>query len=159
MDNANDNLNTVVQTVGSIGSSSTTNNSTNVFFSWFKNPLFWVVIIFVLAFLGINIFSYLSQGTQDITNIFQPLINGITTFISKITGNFTGQVVDVSAQGAKDVINTTNTAVNTTANALDAGLTNVQNVAKGQSTSTPTQSPTPITATSTNSGVPVQNTA
>ena len=166
MDNANDNLNTVVQTlqqtVGSIDPSSTTNNSTNVFFSWFKNPLFWVVIIFLLAFLGINIFSYLSKGTQDVTNIFQPLFNTITTLINKLTGTFTGQLVDVTAEGAKDVVSATSTAVGATANAVNAGLSNVQSVAKGQTTSsttTATATPTPSTATTSNTGVPVQTTA
>lgn len=148
MDNANENVNTVIQTVGS--SLTPESESTNSFLSLFKKPLFWVFIIIFLAFLGINIFSYLSAGTQDITNILQPLFNAITSIIQNLTGNLTEQVVDVTAEGAKEVVNATDTVIHDTATTVTSGLSDVQSVTKGQ--------PSPSTPTTTNPGVPVQNT-
>ena len=99
--------------------SSTSSSSGNGFFgSLFSVSITtWIIIIFVLAFLGFNIFVYLAKGTQDITNFFAPII-------SKIVGAFaivTGQVINTTATGAKAV-------VNTTADVIDTGLTGVQNV-------------------------------
>ena len=81
----------------------------------------WLFIIFILAFLGINIFVYLAKGTQDITNIFSPILSKITSLF----GSVTGQIVDVSAEGAKGV-------VDTTANVIDTGLTAVQDITPGE---------------------------
>jgi len=81
----------------------------------------WMFIIFILAFLGINIFVYLAKGTQDITNIFSPILSKITSLF----GSVTGQIVDVSAEGAKGV-------VDTTANVIDTGLTAVQDITPGE---------------------------
>jgi hypothetical protein len=75
------------------------------------------LIIFILAFLGFNIFVYLAKGTQDVTNFFAPLLK-------KIFGGailITGEAVDVSAEGAKKV-------VSGTAGVIDAGLTAIQDI-------------------------------
>ena len=89
----------------------TTNDSSSSFFN--ISATTWIVIIFVLALLGVNIFFYLAKGTQDITNLLKPITN--------LFAGVTGQIVDVSAEGAKGV-------VNTTAGVVDKGLTTVQNV-------------------------------
>jgi hypothetical protein len=75
----------------------------------------WLIIILILSFLGFNIFVYLAKGTQDITNFFKPILDKITILI----GNITGQVVNVSAEGGKAV-------VGTSANIINQGLTDVQ---------------------------------
>jgi hypothetical protein len=75
----------------------------------------WIIIILILAFLGFNIFSYLAKGTEGITNFFGPIIAQFTSLIAIITG----QVINTTATGAKGV-------VDTTAEVLDTGLTNVQ---------------------------------
>jgi hypothetical protein len=65
--------------------------------------------------LGFNIFVYLAKGNQEITDFFAPII-------SKILGVFTmvtGQLVNTTATGGKAV-------VNTTADAIDTGLTGIQ---------------------------------
>jgi hypothetical protein len=133
--NNSDNSNNLLESLKNSVNNSAENislepSNSNSFFSWFKNisVLTWIIIIIVLAFFGINIFSYLSQGTQDITNFFSPIINSITS----VFGNLTGQVVNVSAEGAKGV-------VNTTAGVTNAGLTSIQEL-------------------STNTGTPIQNT-
>ena len=77
----------------------------------------WLIIIFILAFLGFNIFVYLAKGTQDITSFFTPLLNQIFGIFTSVTG----QTVNVSAEGAK-------TVVSGSANTINAGLTSVQNV-------------------------------
>ena len=85
----------------------------------------WLIIIFILAFLGFNIFVYLAKGTQDITSFFQPLVNQIFKIIASVTG----QTVNVSAEGAK-------TVVSGTANTINTGLSSVQNIAAPNSTTT-----------------------
>jgi hypothetical protein len=80
----------------------------------------WIIIIFVLAFIGINIFVYLAKGTQTITDFLKP----ITDIFVKLFGSVSSQIVDVSAEGAKAV-------VGTTAGTVNAGLTGVQKIATG----------------------------
>lgn len=78
----------------------------------------WIIIILIFAVLGFNIFIYFAKGTQD-----------IASFIRKLLGAFgivTGQVVDVSAEGAKGVVTATQGAVDVTAGAIKTGLTDVQ---------------------------------
>ena len=77
----------------------------------------WLLIILILAFLGFNIFIYLAKGTQEVNSFFAPLL----TKFASLFGNVTGQVVDVSAEGAKAV-------VSTTAGAVDTGLSAVQDI-------------------------------
>lgn len=121
----------------------------NGFIGYLKSVSFstWIIIILILAFLGFNIFIYLAKGTQNIANLFAPLLKSVFG----ITLATTGKVVDVSAEGAKAV-------VSGTANVIDKGLTNVQNVIpKQSSTSIPNQSisstipsPNPVENTSLN---------
>lgn len=94
----------------------------------------WLLIVLILAFLGFNIFVYLAKGTQDITNFFAPIIKKLFGTTIAVTG----QAIDVSAEGAKAV-------VSGTANAVNAGLTAVQDI-------------TPNVASSTVKSQPVQGT-
>jgi len=100
--------------------SSTSTSGISGFFTGIENINIttWLIIIFILAFLGFNIFVYLAKGTQDITSFFQPLVNKIFKIIASITG----QTVNVSAEGAK-------TVVSGTANTINTGLSSVQNIA------------------------------
>jgi hypothetical protein len=105
--------------------SSTSTSGISGFFTGIENINIttWLIIIFILAFLGFNIFVYLAKGTQDITSFFQPLVNQIFKIIASITG----QTVNVSAEGAK-------TVVSGTANTINTGLSSVQNIATPNST-------------------------
>jgi hypothetical protein len=156
MDKSNSLTNSILQSTestiptSSIDSdiSSTSGDNTGVF-GFFKsiNLTTWVLIILILCFLGFNVFVYLAKGTQDITNFFAPILQrlfGITILT-------TGKVVDVSAEGAKAV-------VNSTANIIDKGLTGVQNITPdsySSSSTLPSQS-IELTIPQTNS---VENTA
>jgi hypothetical protein len=99
--------------------SSTSSSSDGGFFDSLKNinATTWLLIILILAFLGFNIFAYLAEGTQTVTNIFGPLINKLFGTTVAITG----QAVDISAEGAKAV-------VGGTASVIESGLTAVQDV-------------------------------
>ena len=92
--------------------------------------LTWIIIILILAFLGFNIFSYLAQGTQDISNIFGPLLQKLFG----ITLSTAGQTINVAAEGGKAV-------VNTTASGVDKGLTAVQNITPNNASSSVSSKP------------------
>ena len=102
-----------------IGVSSSSDSSMSSFFDWIKEISLttWLLIILILAFLGFNIFVYLAKGTQEFNSFFAPIIQKVAS----IFGGVTGQVVDVSAEGAKAV-------VNTSADVVSTGLTGVQNI-------------------------------
>ena len=101
-------------------------NSGTGFFEGLQNmsAMTWILIILILAFLGFNIFVYLAKGTETINSVFSPIIN----LFSGIFGDTVGQVVDVSAEGAKAV-------VNTTAGVVDAGLSEVQQITPNKASS------------------------
>jgi len=111
IDNSNDYL-------GSLSS-----NDSGTFLDSIKNISLttWLIIIFILALLGINIFVYLAKGTQDISNFFGPLLQKIFGTTAAVTS----QAIDVSAEGAKAV-------VSGTAGAVNSGLTTVQNITPNQ---------------------------
>lgn len=71
----------------------------------------WLVVILVLALLGLNIFVYLAQGTETLASLLKKFLSYF--------GMATGEVVNVSAEGTK-------LAVGTTANVIDRGLTQIQ---------------------------------
>jgi hypothetical protein len=127
MDNSNSLSSSILQSSevslpsSSVASTSLSGDDSG-FFDSLKNinMTTWLIIILILAFLGFNIFVYLAKGTQDISNFFAP-------FLEKIFGTGTstvGQVVDVSAEGAKAV-------VSGAANVVNTGLTDVQNITPG----------------------------
>ena len=123
MDNSTNLSNSILQSSdsSSFGSSSSSSSDSGFFdFLTNINLTTWIVIILILAFLGFNVFVYLAKGTQDISNFFSPLL----TQLFGVTANTVGQVVDVSAEGAKAV-------VSGTANTVNTGLTAVQNVTPG----------------------------
>jgi hypothetical protein len=66
---------------------------------WFSNFDWrvWLFIIFILAFLGINIFVYLAKGTQGLADLLAP----ISQYFGGTAINATKQAVNVSATGAK----------------------------------------------------------
>jgi hypothetical protein len=74
----------------------TSTSSDNGWFSHFDWRV-WLFIIFILAFLGINIFVYLAQGTQTIADLLAP----ISSYFGGKTINATKQAINVSATGAK----------------------------------------------------------
>lgn len=50
----------------------------------------WVLLIFLLAFFGFNIFVYLAKGTEEITSIFKPFIDGVLALVAHVSSIFVG---------------------------------------------------------------------
>ena len=103
-------------------------DSSSGIFEWIKNIgiTTWIIIILVFSFLGFNIFTYLAKGTDEINYILTP----ITNLFASIVGDSSSQIVDVTAEGAKAVTNTTASVINT-------GLNSAQKVAnQGPDTNT-----------------------
>jgi len=78
----------------------------------------WIIIILLLSFLGINIFHYLAQGTQEFTDIFKPFVKVVLELFAYISS----LVVGVTAAGTKNI-------VQKTSGAIDKGLTKIENKA------------------------------
>lgn len=74
----------------------TTSSSDGGWFSHFDWRV-WLFIIFILAFMGINIFVYLAKGTQTLADLLAP----ISQYFGGTAINATKQAVNVSATGAK----------------------------------------------------------
>ena len=97
--------------------------------SFFSNITWqtWLIIILMLAFLGINVFSYLEVGTETTANIFNKFFAPILKVFGYETLETTKQTVDMSATGTKAgvdmVADTTTGAINT-----------VEDKAKGKNT-------------------------
>jgi len=89
----------------------------------------WLIIILMLAFLGINVFSYLQVGTEATAGVFNTYFAPILKVFGYETLETTKQTVDVSATGTKAgvdlVANTTTGAINT-----------IEGTAKGSTTTT-----------------------
>jgi hypothetical protein len=119
-----------------------TNNNFDTLGDSIKNisPITWLIIIFLLSFLGFNIFIYLAKGTQGVTDFFSPIVGKI----SSVFGVLTGQVVSVSAEGSKGIVSTasqgTQEIVGGTADIVNTGLSKIQEVAQPNQTSTQGQS-------------------
>ena len=83
MDSANNLSQSILQsseaTFPSASSGTVSSDGSSGFFDTLKsiNLTTWIIIFFILAFLGFNIFVYLAKGTQDITNFFTPLFQKI----------------------------------------------------------------------------------
>ena len=119
MDNSvnSNSVNSIFST--NVGSSDLGSTGESNFLSGIKNVSVttWIIIILILSFLGLNVFAYLAEGTQDITNFFSPLIKMVLGLTAKLTGS----TVYYAAGGAKDLLNASTDLV-------DAGLTGVQTV-------------------------------
>lgn len=101
-------------------------NSQGSFLDGFKNvhPTTWLIIFLIFTLLGFNIFIYLAKGSDFLANILQNLINFVTPIINNILDTFgyvTKDVVEVAAEGSKQI-------VTGTANAINAGITSIENI-------------------------------
>tara|TARA_B110000008_G_scaffold217194_1_gene216755 strand:- start:1369 stop:2322 length:954 start_codon:yes stop_codon:yes gene_type:complete len=88
------------------------NISSQTFNFDFKNVLLVILSIVVLAFLGFNIFTYLSDGTNFITKMFGPVVSST----GDVIGDATKSTVDVTSVGTKKIVDT---GSDTTKNIVD----------------------------------------
>ena len=92
-------------------------SSPSSFFEGIKEVKFttWIIIFFVLSFLGFNIFVYLAKGTQTISEIFKPVVQRL----GYLLGITTLQTINVSAKGTQSVVNATTDVINTSLNTIE----------------------------------------
>lgn len=112
----------------SIGISSTSNStSTSDTGSFFSNITWqtWVIIILILALLGLNIFTYLAKGTQEITSLLDTIFGPILKLFGFATLETTKQVIQTGAEGAK-------AGINIVAGTAVSGINKVEQVATGK---------------------------
>jgi hypothetical protein len=118
MDTANSVSNTIMNTADTPILNTDSGQGTGIFEKLQNISFFtWVIIIFMLSFLGFNVFAYLAAGTQEATGIFAPIVKSISNMIRAITG----QTIDIASEGGKGV-------VNAAANITTTGLNAVQDV-------------------------------
>ena len=97
----------------------------------------WIVIvavIFGLAFLGLNVFTYLSEGTATIETAFHPIVAGFIRLFGGSALETTKQTVNTSATGTKG-------ATDITANAITSSIDYVENQSNDAGSQQPQQQP------------------
>jgi hypothetical protein len=120
MENPNNRITNDISSIISNADNSENVSSSSVASSFFNISITsWILIILIFAFLGFNIFVYLAKGTESLANIFGPL----TAWFANLFVSTTSQIVNVTAEGAKNV-------VSSSANVANAGLSTVQNVSE-----------------------------
>lgn len=85
--------------------------------NWGKISLY-ASIILILAILGFNLFRYLGNITDTLSQVFGPLASllgrGVTSSVK--------QTIDVSAEGTKGIVDTSTKIIDTGLNALEGRL-------------------------------------
>lgn len=101
--------------IGSNSAAASNADASSSFMDFFSNLTWqtWLIVILILAFLGINVFSYLEMGTEKTADIFAPVLK----IFGYETLETTKQTVETSATGTKagvDIVaNTTTGTINT----------------------------------------------
>jgi hypothetical protein len=110
--------------INSLDSSSSMSNSDEGFLSGLKNvsASTWLIIFLILSFFGFNIFYYLAKGTQGVTNFLSPIIESILDFFAYSTST----LVDVTAAGTQNIINSGTKVANENLNKIQTHAENVQ---------------------------------
>ena len=107
---------------------SNSNQETSLFSIY--NWKMWLIIILVLAFFGINIFVYLAKGTQDVSNLLKPITGLFAGLFGKTANTLvdtTKETVNLSASGAKGVIDVAAGTVTTGLTAAQSEVTHLSN--------------------------------
>jgi hypothetical protein len=81
--------------------------------------LWWIMVIFILAILGINIFKYLAKGTEEVNSFIKPLVDVTLAIFAYISSS----IVELVAAGSKAIIGGT-------AKVLDKGLSEIEDTAE-----------------------------
>lgn len=89
-------------------------SSDNSFWIYFR----YGIIIFLLAFLALNVFASLGLLTDNLANFFKPVL----VFLGYSVGETIRQTTDVTAEGGKAVIDTTAHTVDSAINILENSI-------------------------------------
>jgi hypothetical protein len=107
----------------STGNQPSSTSSNWSYSNWNFNAWTIIIVLIVLALLGINVFSYLADGTTMFTNLFKNILDVFYKITGKTitaTANTSVAVVNAVAEGGKEI-------THLSADIVDAGLTGVQN--------------------------------
>jgi len=77
-----------------------------------------ILVVIILAFLGLNIFYYLGDFTQVLTDV----VGSFLSMIGIDLGNVTKQTVNLSAAGTKNLVDVATGTVNSGINVIQSGL-------------------------------------
>jgi hypothetical protein len=120
----------------------------------------WLIVILILAFLGINVFSYLETGTKETVGIFDKFFTPILQLLGYQTLETTKQVVQTSATGTKagvDIVaDTTTSAIDTIETTASKNASNT-NSSTNSSINTTVVGKNASSSLSINNSQPVQN--
>ena len=100
-----------------------------------KTIILIILFIFILAFLGLNIFTYLSDGTDFITKMFGPIfssagqvIGDTTKSAVDVTSSGTKKIVDIGADTTKNIVNVSNKGTTSGIDFLQSSLKKSNNI-------------------------------
>lgn len=88
----------------------------------------WVkiaLVILVLALLGFNVFTYLSEITEWFRKTFGPLFSGTVGTVASVAGDTAKQTIKTAAKGTQEV-------VGEVSEGAESGITELQNVLGGK---------------------------
>jgi hypothetical protein len=106
-----------------------------------KSIFFWIFIIILLAFLGLNIFKYLAEGTDIVSGLLSP----IAYIITMVSGDTAKTTLQHTSQGTQTIASETsnflqillklitdmfNNSVNFIANSSTSGISYLQSTIK-----------------------------
>jgi hypothetical protein len=112
------------RTAASSHSSVSSDSSDSSFFS--DNWITIIVIIVGLAFLGFNIFTYLSEGTKTIADITGPVVSFFVKLFGGTALATTKQTVQTSAIGTKGAVDITEGTITGGINAIEQNEEDLQ---------------------------------
>ena len=115
--NTSSSLNTI-QTNKSPGSLSSSNSlmiSQDNLFDKIKNIKWWVwlIVFFILAFLGFNIFTYLGNFTDFLIDLWNSFAGWLNKHFGTNFSELAKQTINVSATGAKGAVDVVQSSANT----------------------------------------------
>ena len=73
-----------------------------------------IILFFILALFGFNIFVYLGKGTQSVTELIQPIVSKITMFFTGLTTT----IVNETSANSKVIIDKTTQVVDNSLSSL-----------------------------------------
>lgn len=76
----------------------------------------WLIVFLILTLLGINVFTFLSKGTDEVMDLFQNIFNPILKFLGYVTLTTTKQTITTTATGTKTAVDL---VADTSTNAID----------------------------------------
>jgi hypothetical protein len=74
--------------------------------NWFSGSMIVrvILVVLVLSFLGFNLFDYLGDITQVVSDFLKPIVSSFSGLVAYITGNMADQTLDIAAGAGKSGI-------------------------------------------------------